>query len=878
MNFNLADAQKKFWQEKGLPICAENGWQRNPRLCADGKDGAIIVWEDIRTGSTTDLYAQRVDSSGKLLWDVKGVPVCIASGNQTIAGVVSDGNGGAIAAWTDKRGSDLDIYAQRINSDGTMQWTQNGIAACIAQKDQFLVKILSDNVGGAYLSWQDKRGTSSDIYAQRIGPDGKAYWQANGIVVCDEPNDQAFPEIMNDGYGGCIIVWADKRVEEDIYAQRFSPDGSKLWMQSGAVVTNESGKQFGAKVAELGDGGACIVWQDLRSGTTTDIYYQALDKNGNRKFPVTTERFVKSDQPQTGLSIIPDGVKGTVCAWTDYRGADPSTGDIYVRRMNEKGDLLWTPQSGGGLALCEASDAQENTVMINDKGGGAFAVWQDHRNTFNYDLYMNRIDAQGKTSFAGWEQNGSILISEDHNQLGPQIVQSGKGGAIIVWYDGRIQDGVADIYAQRVGFAPWFASNKNEIDFGILKIKTKSSRAFTIRNEGVMPMEINNIRVVKIDPLDKSDAEKDFTITTSFATPFTMQPGDSMTFQVEFKTDSSTYRTARIQFMHNAPASPYYIVLSGTGTEPKINVTPTQCAFGIAKVNKHRDSTFANWVTNPGNGILSIEKIEIDGTHKDQFEVVDPTSFPVLVQAGNSFNFTVRFKPTSDGYKTAKIKITNNATTTPKEISLSGSGAYPSYEYLPFAVNFDTTGVGGFRGKVFSIINSGIVELDLMKMEISGSDSTDFFITYYYPHTIAVKDTYSVWINFIPKKIRERRSTLKIYTDEPNSPEIVQMKGYGGVLNGVNERISTAEFTLDQNYPNPSQFLTTITYSISAPSFVTLKIFNSLGQVMNTIVNQYCDAGNYSIEWKVDDLQNGIYYYRLSANGFVETRKLVVAR
>jgi len=75
------------------------GDQRNPKLSSDGANGAIITWYDFRNGSTnTDIYSQRIDSSGIIQWTSSGVPICAATGNQQKAAIISDGGDGAIIA------------------------------------------------------------------------------------------------------------------------------------------------------------------------------------------------------------------------------------------------------------------------------------------------------------------------------------------------------------------------------------------------------------------------------------------------------------------------------------------------------------------------------------------------------------------------------------------------------------------------------------------------------------------------------------------------------------------------------------------------------------------------------------------------------------
>jgi hypothetical protein len=119
-----------------VPLCTATNTQQYPSICSDGDGGAIIVWMDYRSG-TGDLYARRVDRSGTPLWTADGVAVCTATGSQVWPVACSDGAGGAIVAWQDDRSGNYAIYVQRINSRGTMQWTANGVALCTAAESQY---------------------------------------------------------------------------------------------------------------------------------------------------------------------------------------------------------------------------------------------------------------------------------------------------------------------------------------------------------------------------------------------------------------------------------------------------------------------------------------------------------------------------------------------------------------------------------------------------------------------------------------------------------------------------------------------------------------------------------------------------------------------
>ena len=86
------------------------------------------------------------------------------------------------------------------------------------------------------------------------------------------------------------------------------------------------------------------------------------------------------------------------------------------------------------------------------------------------------------------------------------------------------------------------------------------------------------------------------------------------------------------------------------------------------------------------------------------------------------------------------------------------------------------------------------------------------------------------------------------------------------------------EYALMQNYPNPFNPTTTIEYSIPENGNVKLKIYNSLGEEVATLVNEYKTAGNYKINFDASALPSGIYFYRINANNFSSVKKLILLK
>lgn len=165
-----------------------------------------------------------------------GVAVCTAAGDQYEVGIISDGSDGAIISWRDDRngGSNPDIYAQRVDPLGNALWTAGGAAVCTEPHTQCSPRITTDGFGGAVITWMDDRDETWNVYAQRIDAGGVLQWGTNGNPVSTAASDQQNPAIISHTDGSSIIAWEDFRsgFDFDIYAIRFGDEGVGTLLQS----------------------------------------------------------------------------------------------------------------------------------------------------------------------------------------------------------------------------------------------------------------------------------------------------------------------------------------------------------------------------------------------------------------------------------------------------------------------------------------------------------------------------------------------------------------------------------------------------------------------------------------------------------------------
>lgn len=421
-----------FSQWQGNPVSISINDQVSPMMTTDGSGGTIITWQDKHNGKY-EIFAQRMNSDGNAMWTTNGVAICTQDSNYCPV-IVSDGSGGAIIAWQSYRGSaTADIYAQRINSSGAVQWTLNGVPVSVVVFEQDTIAMISDGLGGAILTWQDYRSNNgfADIYAQRVNSSGAMIWTANGVNICNQAAAQRGPKLSSDGSGGAFITWYDHRAGNyDIYTQRVGSAGAVQWTTNGVATCTAATDQLKPDICSDGAAGVIITWTDYRSTTDFNIYVQRVGPSGAIVWVVdgvVMNNNVAYDQIDP--KIVSDGMGGAIISWTDYRTG--TTADIYAQRVNSTGAVQWTAT---GIIICTASGDQIKSQLVSDGNNGAYITWEDHRNTGNADIYAQRIASNAAIN---WAATGYAICTASNDQLNPMIVANGNLGAIVVWQDYR---------------------------------------------------------------------------------------------------------------------------------------------------------------------------------------------------------------------------------------------------------------------------------------------------------------------------------------------------------------------------------------------------------------------------------------------------------
>lgn len=429
------------WPAGGLAVTRALGDDRFPVITTDGAGGAIVAWTANYTGAVLgpdDVYAHHVLVTGAVdpAWPTNGLAVCTAPNRSAFPKIASDGAGGAFVAWDDNRAGRR-VYIQHLlvtGADPNPAWTPGGMRACPVEAIQSFPSVCGDGAGGALVAWSDRRGGPGnyDVYVQRISPSAAMLWPSAGAPATTEPGNQTVDgsatappavsvwvktnseaqsnALVPDGSGGCLVAWLDSRsygtTGSDVYAQRLTSSGavSAGWPANGLALCTAPGDQEAAQLVPDGTGGAFAIWVDPRP----DNYVQHATGAGVVTGPTDG---LGTIGPGVALMnrfyhpmAVGDGAGGAHVVWPDARDASTAAVDLYAQHLTAAPLAVDPAWPAGGAPLSTAPGDQDALgAIVDDGSGGFFAAWEDARDyaTNYWDLYAQRILASGSPpSFA----------------------------------------------------------------------------------------------------------------------------------------------------------------------------------------------------------------------------------------------------------------------------------------------------------------------------------------------------------------------------------------------------------------------------------------------------------------------------------------------
>ncbi len=416
--------------------------QIGSHIINDGDGNYIIGWRDFRYLSAQNIggevYAQKFNAEGFEQWTHNGnlISENYRDYGKNLTALVNSGNGSVIAVYSRWEGTTLYDpnlhYVRKFDSGCNFLWGSISLYVFYSGVERETA-VTSDHSGGVITvtSYTNDMGFwgKTDIVAQRINSSGERKWGYR-IYVCTADENQNYPRVECNSNGYSFIVWEDERTDSngDIYFQIVDSTGTIQLQNDGVALSsnpNSVGRP-GVFITEQND--AIILWYEGTKG----LMGQRVTETGTLLWGDNGKVISSVGYPSI---VVSDGNGGAFVAYTKYGNNNDKI--LYVLHLNSDGQSSWQKTVADGV------DEYIAPAGVSDGAEGVIFTWYG----ITKNIYAQRINSAG--TFL-WDTNGAIICSETQDKDYLSLAPDNLGGAVITWSDYRKGVSNADIYAQHI--------------------------------------------------------------------------------------------------------------------------------------------------------------------------------------------------------------------------------------------------------------------------------------------------------------------------------------------------------------------------------------------------------------------------------------------
>ncbi len=601
-------------------------------------------------------------------------------------------------------------------------------------------------------------------------------------------------------------------------------------------LTNDPGNSYSAynnarSIASSGND-LHVVWWDSRDGNWEIYYKGSMDGGINWG---TDTRLTSNSAWSITPSVSVSGFDVHVVWWDDRDG----NGEIYYKHSID-GGINW----GTDTRLTNDSSESRNP-SVSASGLSVHVVWQDvDISSGAFEIYYKRSMDRGET----WQS--VTRLTHDSTASGPSVSVSGSF-VHVVWFDDR--DGNSEIYYKR--------SSDGGISWGADMRLTNNSADSWDASVSVSGMSVHVVWEDERDGNSEIYYKRSINGGSDWGTDIRLTNNSAESKDASVSVSDSVVHVAWIDNRDGNPELYYKrSMYGGVSWEPDTRLTYNSASSYRPSLSESDSLVHVVWYDNRDGNNEIYYKRNPAGNHIDFLRNGLNKS---ILDNQNTYDTITVVNDFLSGY-VADVNLRIDTV-------LYASDADLEFTLIHQGISDTTVYQVGGSGDNFI----GTVLDDDASVNIS-SGTAPFTGTFRPTKPLSQfhnSNPAGLWILRIYDRATGNTGTLKAW-----GITLLISGTPAGIQNKSNQ--IPESYSLMQNYPNPFNPSTLISYQLPVSGYVTLKVYDLLGNEIATLVDEYKPVGIYNVEFRMQNLElsSGIYFYQLTAGDFIQTKKMVLLR
>lgn len=631
------------------------------------------------------------------------------------------------------------------------------------------------------------------------------------------------------------------------------------------MIADTSGEQDLPKSVVCPDGSTYISWFDNRAGGYA-VYMQRLNADGVKQW--ANNGLLISNNPQSSslvdYDLTCDAQNNAVLVFTDTRSGDL---DVFAYKISPTGQFLW---GANGVALSSGTGFEANPTVAVTSDGYAVVTWIFAVNP--YKIYMQKLDASGTKM---WGATPLVYGSATEGYNYPVVVPSDNGSVIVVHKvtTGNFPAQTVKLAAQKFNAAGapvlgtggvWIQSTGKVMAYTAQFVAPDGAGGAIVAwhdDRNSINLQSAWVQRIKADGTLAFPANGSECATTSGIHKWNPVAGkltgseEVMAFWRYTNSDQNQEGLACQKFSATG---------SRSFTDDGLILTPMSNVNNVVGYDMATTADASYFVYNRGNQVgidNTIQGMYITSTGANAWgnpvalsTLVSDKSRLQLVKGPGDAGLAFWKDGRLDGYGIYGQKINTNGSlgnvVLPVELTNFSATVSGNSVTLEWTTATETNNSG------FSLERKAVNGEWTRVAEVTGNGTSTSPVSYSFTDAGLAPGKYNY--RLIQRDFDGTETTYNLLNE---------------VVTGVPDK-----FELNQNLPNPFNPVTVIRFALPVAGEVSLKVYDALGEEITTLVNGVLESGWHEAVFDAKSLPSGIYYYTLTSNGTVETKKMVLLK